>query len=155
MLKRYGKFARYLFYFASMSDIFHFLTSDDLRLLAEKAKRVSYAVGEVVLSEGKEAGGIFVLRSGRMKVEKRLSKPPVLIAALGPGEVFGEMSFVDSHLISASVVAMEASEVDVLEKAEVFALLASVPGLSSRFYQSLALKLSERLRATTDSLAGL
>jgi CRP-like cAMP-binding protein len=138
-----------------MSDIFHFLTSDDLRLLAEKARRISYASGEIVLSEGKEAPGIFVVRSGRVKVEKRLQSPHMLIAALGPGEVFGEMSFVDSHLASASVVAMEVSEVDILEKAEVFALLASVPGLASRFYQSLALKLSERLRATTDSLAGL
>ena len=44
---------------------------------------------------------------------------------------------------------------DLLAKADVFSLLASVPGLSSRFYQSLALKLSERLRATTDNLASL
>ena len=138
-----------------MSDIFHFLTSDDLRLLAEKARRISYATGVIVLAEGKESPGIFVVRSGRVKVQKRSLNPPLLIAALGPGEVFGEMSFVDNHLISASVVALEASEIDVLEKTEVFALLASVPGLSSRFYQSLALKLSERLRATTDNLVGL
>lgn len=138
-----------------MSDIFHFLTGDDLRLLAEKAMRISYDAGEVVLSEGQRSHGIFVLRSGRVKVEKRSFNPPVLVAALGPGEVFGEMSFIDGQPISATVVAMEKSEVDVLAKAEVLSLLASVPGLSSRFYQSLALKLSERLRATTDSLAGL
>jgi hypothetical protein len=30
-----------------------------------------------------------------------------------------------------------------------------VPGFSSRFYQSLAMTLSERLRATTDGLAEL
>ncbi len=138
-----------------MSDVFQFLTSDDLRLLAEKAKRVTYATGEIVLSEGHETKGIFVLRSGRVKIEKRLSKPPHTITTLGPGEVFGEVSFVDSQLASASVVAIEAAEADVLEKADVFSLLTSVPGLSSRFYQSLALKLTERLRATTDNLAGL
>lgn len=138
-----------------MSDVFHFLTSDDLRLLAEKAKRVVYAPGEIVLSEGHAAKGIYVLRSGRVKVEKRFTQLPHTITTLGPGEVFGEVSFVDSQLASASVVAIEASEADVLEKADVFSLLASVPGLSSRFYQSLALKLAERLRATTDNLAGL
>ena len=138
-----------------MSDVFHFLTSDDLRLLAEKAKRVSYAPGEVVLNEGREAKGIFVLRSGRVKIEKRFSKPPHTITTLGPGEVFGEVSFIDSQSASASVVAIEASEADILERADVFSLLASVPGLSSRFYQSVALKLSERLRATTDNLAGI
>jgi CRP-like cAMP-binding protein len=138
-----------------MSDVFHFLTSDDLRLLAEKAKPVSYIAGEIVLSEGHEAKGIYVLRSGQVKIEKRFSKLPHTITTLGPGEVFGEVSFVDSQLASASVVAIEASEADILEKADVLSLLSSVPGLSSRFYQSLALKLAERLRATTDNLAGL
>ena len=138
-----------------MSDVFHYLTSDDLRLLAEKAKQVNYAAGETILSEGHEAKGIFVLRSGRVKIEKRFSEPSHTITTLGPGEVFGEVSFIDSQLASASVVAIEASEADVLERAEVFSLLASVPGLSSRFYQSLALKLTERLRATMDNLVGL
>jgi extracellular factor (EF) 3-hydroxypalmitic acid methyl ester biosynthesis protein len=138
-----------------MSDVFHFLTSDDLRVLAEKARRVSFAAGAVVLSEGMETKGIFVLRSGRVKIEKRFSNPPQMITTLGPGEVFGEVSFIDDQLASASVIAIEDSEADILEKAEVFSLLASVPGLSSRFYQSLALKLSERLRATTDNLVGL
>jgi extracellular factor (EF) 3-hydroxypalmitic acid methyl ester biosynthesis protein len=138
-----------------MSDIFHFLTSDDLRLLAEKAKRIRYATGDTILSEGNEGRGIFVIRTGRVKVEKCRSVPPIIVTALGPGEVFGEMSFVDSHLASASVFAVEETEIDVLEKADVFSLLASVPGLSSRFYQSLAMKLSERLRTTTDDLAGL
>ncbi|MBV5337425.1 MAG: cyclic nucleotide-binding domain-containing protein, partial [Deltaproteobacteria bacterium] len=105
--------------------------------------------------EGLETKGIFVLRSGRVKIEKRFSNPPQMITTLGPGEVFGEVSFIDDQLASASVIAIEDSEADILEKAEVFSLLASVPGLSSRFYQSLALKLSERLRATTDNLVGL
>jgi CRP-like cAMP-binding protein len=138
-----------------MSDVFHFLTSDDLRLLAEKAKRVTYAAGEIVLSEGHEAKGIFVLRSGHVRIEKRLSRLPHTIATLGPGEVFGEVSFIDSQTASASVIATEPAEADLLERADVLSLLASVPGLSSRFYQSLALKLSERLRATTDNLAGI
>jgi len=138
-----------------MSDVFHFLTGDDLRLLAEKARRVTYAAGEIVLSEGQETRGIFVLRSGHVNIEKRFAKLPQTIATLGPGEVFGEVSFVDSQPASASVVAIEPAEADVLDRAEVFSLLASVPGLASRFYQSLALKLSERLRATTDNLGGL
>jgi extracellular factor (EF) 3-hydroxypalmitic acid methyl ester biosynthesis protein len=50
------------------------------------------------------------------------------------------------------VIAVESCEVDLLAQADVHALLASVPGLSSRFYQSLALKLAERLRTTTDNL---
>ena len=138
-----------------MSDVFQFLTSDDLRLLAERARRISYAAGDIVLREGSETPGIFVLRSGRVRIEKRRPGLGQPIAMLGPGEVFGEVSFVDNHPASATVLALEPSEVDLLERSEIFSLLTSVPGLSSRFYQSLALKLSERLRTTTDSLAHL
>ena len=138
-----------------MSDVFQFLTSDDLRLLAERARRISYAAGDIVLREGSETPGIFVLRSGRVRIEKRRPGLGQPIAMLGPGEVFGEVSFVDNHPASATVIAVEPSEADLLERSEIFSLLTSVPGLSSRFYQSLALKLSERLRTTTDSLAHL
>ncbi|WP_263772704.1 cyclic nucleotide-binding domain-containing protein [Propionivibrio soli] len=138
-----------------MSDVFQFLTTDDLRLLAEKAKRVTHLAGEIVLGEGRETRGIYVIRSGRVRVEKRSGKTPYLVTALAPGEVFGEVSFVDGQPASATVIATEPSEIDVLEKADVLSLLVSVPGLASRFYQSVALKLAERLRATTDNLAGL
>lgn len=138
-----------------MSDVFHFLTDDDLRLLAEKAKRISFSAGDLLLSEGQESAGIYVLRSGRVCVEKRATSPRRIIATLEPGEVFGEVPFIDNQRVSASVVAIEPTEVDLLGKSEVISLLSSVPGLSSRFYQSLALKLSERLRATTDELAHL
>ena len=36
-----------------MSDVFQFLTSDDLRLLAERAQNLNYAAGDVVLREGR------------------------------------------------------------------------------------------------------
>ena len=32
-----------------MNDVFHYLASDDLRLLAEKAKQVNYAAGKFIL----------------------------------------------------------------------------------------------------------
>lgn len=138
-----------------MTELFHFMTSDDLRLLAEKAKRVTYASGEVILNEGSDAHGIFVLRSGRVRIEKRLGVPPIVVTYLDAGEVFGEMSFIDAQPASASVVAHETCDIDVFGKAEVISLLGSVPGFAARFYQSLAVTLSERLRATTNNLACL
>ena len=54
-----------------MSDIFQFLTSDDLRLLAERARHVEYAAGDVVLREGSETPGIFVLRAGRVRMVRQ------------------------------------------------------------------------------------
>lgn len=136
----------------AMSDVFQFLTGDDLRLLAERARHISYGAGDVVLREGSPTPGIFVLRSGRVLIEKRPTGQAQHVATLVPGEVFGEVSFIDNHPASATVIALDACEVDILDKTDVHSLLASVPGLSSRFYQSLAVKLAERLRTTTDNL---
>lgn len=136
-----------------MAEHFQFLTRDDFRLLAEKAKQSSHQNGEVILAEGDDVPGIYVVRSGRVSVEKRFTRVPVRIATLDVGDVFGEVSFVDGYPASASVVAREETTVHLFERAQIIALLASVPGFAARFYQSLSLTLSDRLRNTTNDLA--
>src|SRR5690606_3502069 len=71
------------------------------------------------------------------------------------GDVFGEMSFLESAAASASIVAQEPCELDVIEGAFVHSLLGSVPGLAARFYQSLAVTLARRLRENTAMLPPL
>lgn len=132
-----------------MQDLFRFLTHDDVKFLGEKAKRVVYEPQQRVLAEGSRRQALFVLRAGRVRVEKAFRGADVPVAALEAGEVFGEMSFVDNNPASASIVAVERSEADVIESADLHSLMGSVPGFSSRFYHSLAATLSERLRATT------
>jgi CRP-like cAMP-binding protein len=79
--------------------------------------------------------------------------PGVAVARLGPGEVFGELSFLEDAGANASVIAEEDVEVDVAEGPDIAALLASDPALAARFYQSLAVVMAHRLRNTTHSLA--
>ena len=65
------------------------------------------------------------------------------------GELFGEMSFLEEAGASASVVADDEVEVDVIPGEHVRRLLDSLPGFAARFYHSLAVTLSERLRRTS------
>lgn len=132
-----------------MKDIFQFLTLDDLRLLREKARRVIFEPDEVILAEGSRRQALFVIQAGRARVEILYRGASVPIAEVEAGEMVGEMSFVENEGASASVVADDRSEVDVIESADVHSLLESVPGFSTRFYRSLAVMLSSRLRART------
>jgi len=127
-----------------------FLTEEDQRVLFEKASHESFNADEVILEEGSPEAALYFIRKGAVRVEREHLGSRVPIAALGEGEIFGEISFLEQRGASASVVADESVEVDVVEGAKVHSLLFSVPGLSSRFFQSLALALSERLRQTTD-----
>jgi CRP-like cAMP-binding protein/SAM-dependent methyltransferase len=123
-----------------------YLTGDDERLLLEKASDVSVAVHEVLLGEGSRRQALFLLRDGTVRVERAHLGQGVAIARLGPGSIFGEMSFLESGPASASVVAETPARVAVVEGRDVQSLIGSVPGFGTRFYQSLAVMLSGRLR---------
>jgi CRP-like cAMP-binding protein len=133
-----------------MDALFRFLTQDDQRLLLEKARRLTFQPGEVVIAEGSTRQALFFVHSGHVRIERERLGVATEVTRLGPGEIFGEMAFVEDRGASASVVADGTVEVDVIEGGYVHALLMSVPGLAARFFQSLAVTLSNRLRDTSD-----
>jgi CRP-like cAMP-binding protein len=67
-------------------------------------------------------------------------------AVIGPGEVCGEISFIDELPGTADVIAKEAVEAFYLDRPTVQSLFELFPHLGSRFYRSLASCLSRRLR---------
>ena len=132
-----------------MNSKLKYLTTEDYNVLLEKAQVATYQQREVIIKEGRLSGAIYLVRKGIVRVEASASGRDVAIAFLEPGEVFGEMSFLEGVPTSAAVIAQEEVEVCVLNEQNLYSLLTSVPGLSDRFYQSLAHNLSSRLRQTT------
>jgi extracellular factor (EF) 3-hydroxypalmitic acid methyl ester biosynthesis protein len=132
-----------------------FLTTEDYNVLLEKAQITTYSKNEVILQEGRLCESIYMVRKGLVRVERVASGKGVAIAFLEPGEVFGEMSFLEGVPTSAAVIAHDDVEISVLEKKNLYSLLTSVPGLSDRFYQSLAHNLSSRLRQTSSLVSHL
>jgi CRP-like cAMP-binding protein len=63
-----------------------------------------------------------------------------------PGEICGEMSFLEDMPASANVVAHEDVEAYHLDRPALESLFELFPHLASRFYRSLATNLSRRLR---------
>ncbi|MEW6351827.1 MAG: cyclic nucleotide-binding domain-containing protein [Thermodesulfobacteriota bacterium] len=125
------------------------LTDDDLRLLMQKADRHRFVKDELIVEEGSRRQALFFIRQGRVRVVRTYSGQVVAYATLGPGDVIGEMSFLENTGASASVFAEEDVELDVFEGYHVNALMTSVPGFSTRFFQSLAVTLAHRVRETS------
>lgn len=138
-----------------MNSKLKYLTTEDYNVLLEKAQVATYQQREVIMREGRLSGAIYLIRKGMVRVERAASGRDVAIAFLEPGEVFGEMSFLEGVPTSAAVIAQEEVEVCVLDEQNLYSLLTSVPGLSDRFYQSLAHNLSSRLRQTTSLVSHL
>ena len=132
-----------------------YLTIEDYTVLLEKAQVASYKQHEVILPEGRLSNAIYLVRKGTVRIERAATGRDVAIAFLEPGEVFGEISFLEGVPTSGGVVAEEDVEVCVLDKQQLGSLLTATPGLSDRFYQSLAHNLSSRLHQTSSLVAHL
>jgi extracellular factor (EF) 3-hydroxypalmitic acid methyl ester biosynthesis protein len=119
-----------------------YLTVNDWTLLADKAVRVQFKKGDFLVRKGKATNGVYLLLKGTAKVQLR-SAPT---RTMGPGEVCGEMSFLEDAAASASVIADENVEAYHLDRPTLQGLFELFPHLGSRFYRSLATNLSRRLR---------
>ncbi len=135
-----------------MESAFDFLTDDDWALLVEKGETVDFHKDQVILEEGERRRALCVILEGSCRVERSHQEKDVKVAGLGLDEFFGDMNFLEGVGASASVIAEEPTKVLIITPEETNTLLLSVPGLATRFYQSLALSLSRRLRETTEKL---
>lgn len=120
-----------------------YLTSNDWTLISDKAARAVFRKGEAMVQRGVKGDGVFLLLEGRARVQFPSKTASRMI---GPGEICGEMSFLEDQPASASVVAEETVEAYHLDLATLHSLFELFPHLASRFYRSLAANLSHRLR---------
>jgi CRP-like cAMP-binding protein len=120
-----------------------YLTANDWTLIADKAARVSFKQGESIVQRGRRTHGVYLLLKGTAVVQIP-SKIP--FPAIGPGQICGELSFLDEQPASANVIAQEAIEAYYLDRPTLQSLFELFPHLASRFYRSLATNLAHRLR---------
>lgn len=120
-----------------------YLTSNDWALIADKATRMKFKAGESIIQRGKRTNGLYLILSGTAAVQISSHAP---VSPISPGQVCGEISFLDELPATANVVAKEAVEAYYLDRATLQTLFELFPHLGSRFYRSLASSLSRRLR---------
>ncbi|MFH1811756.1 MAG: cyclic nucleotide-binding domain-containing protein [Pseudomonadota bacterium] len=87
----------------STSPVFAPFGREQRKQLIEKFKSREIAPGTEILSEGQKGDGLYVLLSGRCEVSRHLDGRRVVLAELGAGDVFGEMSLLERSPVSASI----------------------------------------------------
>lgn len=123
-----------------------YLTPNDWSLILDKSKRMTFKKGESIVQQAKQVKTLFLLLKGHAKVEVSKMK----IADVGPGEVCGEMAFLENSQPSATVSATEDVEAAAIEWSALGELFQLFPHMGSRFYRSIAVSLSRRLREQID-----
>jgi CRP/FNR family cyclic AMP-dependent transcriptional regulator len=124
-----------------------YLSQNDWALIIDKAKRVTFSKNQTLIQQGKKAKVVYLLAKGRVNIDVSRTR----VAQIGPGEVCGEMAFLEDSLASATAIADEATETYAIEWPALESLSELFPHLASRFYRSLAVNLSRRLREQISS----
>lgn len=123
-------------------------TSDEILGGVASVATVTHAeAGEHIISAGDAGDTMFVIASGRVKVHEGDQE----LGRLETGDVFGEMALLDTEVRSASVTAVEDTQLLSLDQQAFFDLIDERPEIA----RGLLKLLSRRLRATSGELSEL
>jgi CRP/FNR family transcriptional regulator, cyclic AMP receptor protein len=125
-------------------DLFSTLNKKELQELAKSCQERSYPAGTTILSQGDTGVGLYVLKSGKVRViqANNPDRAETELAVVGPGDVLGEMALLDDLPRSASVVAIDDVTALLLPIWEFRSILRSHPDIALK----LLAVLSRRLR---------
>lgn len=127
------------------------LTDQDMEWLIAHGQTRFVPPDTTVIREGVPIEALFILIDGRLSV-RLAGLDGREVAALHPGEILGEISFVDARLPSASVVSVLGSHVFTVNKDVLARKLSRDDAFAARFYRAVAVFLADRLRTTTAHL---
>jgi CRP-like cAMP-binding protein len=96
------------------------------RRLAETGKRRTYQPDEVIVREGTTGTALYIVLSGRARVER----DGKTIAELNTGDFFGELALIEEHPRSATVVASDQTDCLLFVAWEFTSLLEEHPEIA-------------------------
>jgi CRP/FNR family transcriptional regulator, cyclic AMP receptor protein len=124
--------------------IFEMLDDECLKPLTRVATLRQIPRHTVVLHDGDRTDNIYFVISGALKVQISDEEGrEVILSMLGPGELFGEMGVLDDHPRSATVLAVESSQVVVIGQADFKQCLVDNPDVSLFIMRSLTKRLRQ------------
>ncbi len=132
---------------------FQYLDADEREVLARQLDVVRVAAGEIVFHANDPGGTLFVIREGSVEVFfKNDTGERIVLETPGPGEVFGEVSFLDGGARTASVLVVEDLEALAVDRDDLSHLFRVHPEAGLDVIAAMGKRLRhtvELLRSTT------
>ena len=132
--------------------MFQSLGESDLEVMAGVARQITAERGELIVSQGSDGESLYIVVEGQIRVYVSDEAGKEMILGLeGPGAIFGEIAVLDGEPRSASVAAMQRTDLLMIEGREFRRLLESHAELSLGVIAALA----GMIRKLTDATQGL
>lgn len=127
------------------------LSELDRKIIFDQCTRRSVRPRTVIVSQGSGGRDMFIVVSGSLKVSVLSGEgKEISFVVLRQGDYFGELSMIDGRRRSATVTAIESSELLVLGHAEYQRLLREHPHTATEFLTRMLLTLANRIRVTDE-----
>ncbi|MBW2385700.1 MAG: Crp/Fnr family transcriptional regulator [Deltaproteobacteria bacterium] len=122
--------------------LFARLTENDVEAIASVSTTRSIKVREELFHKGDEGTQLYVVAQGRLKVVTTSDEGDDLIfCVLGPGEVVGEVGLLADRPRTATVIAMQSSDLIVIDRRELGSLLRTRPDVAIELLAVVAARL--------------
>ncbi|MDQ6649935.1 MAG: Crp/Fnr family transcriptional regulator [Actinomycetota bacterium] len=134
------------------SGLFADMEPQAARALSDQLSRSAVPRGTVVFGEGEQGDTLYILLAGKIKIGRAAADGREnMIALLGPGDLFGELSLFDPGPRTATATALTDAELAALHHDALRPWLSTHPQVAERLLRVLA----RRLRRTNDAMADL
>jgi CRP-like cAMP-binding protein len=80
-----------------------YLTPNDWTLIIDRANELTFKKNETLVQQGKQSKVVYLIATGKVNVTVSGAR----LAHVGPGQVCGEMAFLENTLASATATAEE------------------------------------------------
>ena len=136
--------------FETQSDhpLFRYFTPEERRRVEHLAKVFTLEAGRLLIEAGEQDSTLYSVEDGRLDIVIDQAEGGRLLASVGPGDVLGEISFIDDSPRSTSVRAAEDTTVRAWNKKTLADALSREHELLAKFCVAMTELLVERLRDT-------
>ena len=125
------------------------LSRGDLAALAKRAEVRAFRTDETIFKRGDVAAHMMVVVSGKVQISSPSHEgDKIIFATMNPGDVFGEIALIDGHERSTDAIAVEPTEVLVLQRDDFIKTLENNPKLTIDLLRVLCM----RIRQTNELL---
>lgn len=130
--------------YLSDTDIFRDLSTQELEEIDRQTAMSSCRRGKVFYTPGETGEVLFILKRGRVNLYRiNPDGKKLVIAMIGPGMVFGEMSLTGQGMHETFAEAADDCTLCVMSRSDVEHLLLSKPRVALRFMELIAGRLRE------------
>src|SRR5256886_1208333 len=131
--------------------LFAELTSEDANVVLPAVEERNRVGGEELFHENDAGDSLVIVQSGRVDIFKNIrGDVDRSLASFGPGDVIGEMSFIDGARRSATARTTESSEFLVLSRQSFAKVQKERPDIAAAFFRNMAAIVAQRLRTTNE-----